>query len=177
MGSMLFGMWILMALSGVFAYQSFLAVKAWFQLRRRRTEYSSLVRATKDDICGTHKWDNIKLALAGLPVDQYRVCTECGFVSTNHGSYKLNGPALTVYKNELKIRSDRVSRYKRVADKKQVETDLLMNTMIKQFYNQLDGDKQKQVELLQQFFRKSVMELDSLYAKLNKELDEEGKRG
>lgn len=175
--TMLFMTWILMAASGVFAYKSYLAVTAWFEVRRRRKEYASLEQATEENMCkGPHTWDTIKLALAGLPVDRYMVCKECGFVSTE-GSVKLNGPALEIYKNELRIRQERLDRYNAVTQKKNDEVQKLMNVMVRRCIESFDGDLHKNAEALQQFYRKTVMELDSLYSKLNKELDEEERRG
>ena len=93
--TMLTLMWILMAISGIFAYKSFQAVMAFREILRRRKEYPYIESAHQDLLCkGPHKWDQMKLALAHLPVDVYTVCTECGFISGEGMDYKLNKPAL-----------------------------------------------------------------------------------
>lgn len=165
--------WLLMALTGIFAYRGVLAINDFVTLQRRRRQYASLVPATKENICqGPHKWDTIKLALNGLPVDRYMVCLECGSVATQEASVKLNPPGLEMYRNEVRLRKENDVSFTEMVRRRQEELDRIMNIMVQHHYtDRLD------IELLQQFFRKTVIEVDSLYTRLNKELDEEEKRG
>lgn len=170
-------MWPLMAASGVCLYLTILAIRNHFKLMRRQREYASLKPSSSEALCkGPHTWDTIKLALAGLPVDTYMVCSECGLVSTQEASVQLNGPALEIYRNELKIRQRRNNLQSRMDQKRRAELDRLMNTMVKSVYVEL-GSNHDHVKVLQQFFRKTVLEVDSLYARLNKEIEEEEGRG
>lgn len=171
--SLMLVMWPLMALSGIFIYKAFLAITGAIADRRRRKEYASLNNATKDTICkGPHTWNTIKLAMAGLPTDQYMVCSDCGFVSTDLGFVQLNKPALEIYRNELRLREQRKTTSEWMKQRKQEELDRIMNIMVQHHYtDRLD------VELLQQFFRKTVIEIDSLYDRLLDELEEKEKRG
>jgi hypothetical protein len=167
-------MWILMALSGIAAYRSFIVVKAYIGMMRRRQKYPSVAKANPLTLCsGGHKWDSVKLVLANLPVDTYKVCTDCGFVSGVE-NYQLNGPGLEVYKNTVKLRNERKAKWDATVLKKQRETQDIMNKLIRAHVADLTNDLHKNIEVLQQFFRKSNLEMESLYEKLNHDLDEDG---
>lgn len=176
--TMLYILWILMAASGIFAYKSYLAIKNWLNVRRQRKVYPSIEPATDDNVCkGPHKWDKTIVSISPLPVSLYNVCLDCGYVSCEDYSVKLNGPGLEVYRNNVKRRDERRARQQKVFTKKQQETDQIMYKMIRMHVEQLGNDVHKNSEVLQQFFRRSNIELESLFIQLNKELEEEEKRG
>lgn len=165
---------VLAMFTGVAVYKAFLAVQATRELKRRSEMYPSVLKAKDGDLCkGPHKWDRVKLALGSLPVDDYMVCTECGYISREGSNYRLNGPGLEVYKNNLKRREARIKRYEQAHMAKQDQSHAIMNSLIKSHVGQLNDNLQNNIEVLQQFFRKANMELDSLYSSLNKKLDED----
>ena len=165
---LLFG--ILCSASGFVVYKIYLLITAIRESKRRRREYPSLEEATADNTCkGPHSYDRIKLLMPPLPFGEYLVCKDCGFVSNDEGDYKLNGPALTVYLNNLKLIEERKLKQQALMFKKQQDLDVLMNDLIKRNIESFDGDLHKNIESLKQFFRKSIIEVDSLYAKLNDE--------
>lgn len=168
-------MWLMMALSGVFIYRIICIVASGLDARRKRKMYPGVQIARKELLCkGPHSWDKTKLAIDGLPVESYTVCKDCGLISSSEFNYKLNPPGLEVYQNNLKRRVERQARWDATFKKKQEVTNLLMNNLIKENITKFDGDTQKNIENLQQFFRKSVIEIDSLYTVLNKEFEENG---
>lgn len=83
--------------------------------------------------------------------------------------YKLNKPALEVYKNNLKIREENKAKWDRILLKKQAETQKIMNQMIKSHVAEFSGDLHANIKVLEQFFRKSTIELENLYSTLNKD--------
>lgn len=171
-------LWILCAMSGVFAYTSYLRIKQIMDIKRRRREYPSLEKISENEACKTlHKWESIKLVMSGLPVGSYKVCVDCGMVSHGRNNLKLNKPGLEVYKNELSNRKRLQDIQSEMNFKKSEEIRKLLNKMIKQYYSELGDDKQAQSKLLERFFMSSMLELDVLYDSLNKELDEKIKNG
>jgi hypothetical protein len=164
--------WFLMGLSGVFLYKSIQAIFAFKEMLRRRKEYPYVERATDQRMCkGPHKWDQTKLALGALPTGKYTVCTECGYVSGQN--VMLNAPGMEVYRNNIKIRDERRDKWNKLFQVKQQRTDEIMRQQIKACVADLGSDLHKNIEVLEQFFRKSNIELESLYSKLNKEYYDE----
>ena len=173
-----FILFILVMFVGAIAYRTFLIFKAYIDTKRQRKLYPSVIIANDKDLCKSpHKWDRIKLALGDLPVDTYTVCTECGFISHPGSKHRLNSPGLEVYKNNIKRREERVKRWEHAFMLKQKGSNDIMNTLIKSHVGQLTSDLQNNIEVLQQFFRKANLELDSLYQTLNKKVDEEDNHG
>lgn len=149
-------------------------VEAYFEMRRRRKVYPALVESNKSTRCEkTHAWDRTKLVLKGLPAGTYMVCSDCGFVVGTVGDLQLNGPGLEVYRNGIKLKKERAAAYDASLKKKQAETLKIMNRLIQANLFRLSGDTNSNVEVLQQFFRQSNIELDSLYVELNKDLKSE----
>lgn len=168
---------ILAMFTGVAVYKAVLTVKAARELKRRSEQYPSVLEIKDGDLCkGPHKWDRIKLALGNLPVDAYTVCTECGFISHEGSNYRLNEPGLEVYRNNLKRREERLKRWEAAFRLKQEESHNIMNRLIKSHVRELNDDLHNNIEVLQQFFRKANLELDSLYTSLNKKMDEDDNR-
>lgn len=162
---------VLCGLAGVFAYRVHNLIFAYYELRRRRKIYPYVVTAVDEQLCkGPHKWDQITLAL-GEFTGPYTVCTECGYVSSERNRM-LNAAALEVYKSSLKRRNERLARWEVAFKKKQEASHQLMNDLIKGHVALLGTDMQSNIEVLQQFFRKSNLELDSLNCKFNKSLDD-----
>jgi hypothetical protein len=176
--TMLTIMWVLMALSGVFAYRSFFVVKGYLETRRRRKLFPSLESAKQELLCKEpHTWDRIKLIMTPLSPGLYTVCTTCGFVSADGGSFKLNGPALEVYKNELKSRLDAKLRWDQIERLRQERLENAMNKLIKdqvQTQDFTNTDLTVRIELLKDFFRKTHLEIEVIYSELNKELNSGG---
>lgn len=171
---------ILAMFTGVAVYKAGLMFQYTKDLKRRAKDYPSVlkVKDPESELCkGPHKWDRIKLALGNLPVDTYMVCTECGYISHEGSDHRLNGPGLEVYRNNLKRREERIKRWEAAFKQKQEESHNIMNRLIKTHVGELNDDLQHNIEVLQQFFRKANIELDSLYSTLNKKLDEEDNRG
>lgn len=171
-------LWAMCALSGIFAYTSYLRIKEILNIRRRRREYPSLEIIKEGEACkDLHRWESIKLVMSGLPVGSYKVCVECGMVSHGRNNLKLNKPGLEVYKNELSNRTRLQNIQSEMNFKKSSEIRKLLNNMIKRYYSELGDDKQAQSKLLERFFMSSITELDALYDSLNKELEEKIKNG
>lgn len=166
-------MWVLMAASGIFLYKSVLVIGAYLTTRRRRREYPSMVAVDPKTACKeVHTWDEIKLALAGLEPGYYKVCTTCGQIAKGGSLRKLNGPGMEVYKNQLKRRRENQAKLDAVKLKRQQMTNDIMLKMIRDHARSLDGDNANNVEVLQQFFRKSSIELESMYIELHKDIEE-----
>jgi hypothetical protein len=171
---LLFG--VLCAAAGIFGYRVNNLLVAYLEIKRQRKVYPYVVDAVDEQLCkGPHKWDQITLAL-GQYTGPYTVCTECGYVSSEKNRM-LNAPGLEVYKNNLKRRADREARWAAAYRTKNEMTHQLMNELIRSHVSLLGTDMQSNIEVMQQFFRKSNIELDSLYSRLNKSLDEDEKRG
>lgn len=172
-GMMLGLMWVLMASSGIFLYKSVMVVQAYLETKRRRKIFASLEKATVENTCkGNHKWDDAKLALAGLEPGSYKVCVDCGQVAKGGSLRKLNGPAMEIYKNNIRLRGERQVKYKDLAQKRQQVTDEVMNRLVRAHVGELQGDLHANIAVLQQFFRKSSIEMEALYMDLHKDLEE-----
>lgn len=107
--------------------------------------------------------------MGDLPVDVYNICTECSFVSGT--KYQLNKAATEIYINSLRIRKEQKERLDKLMFKRQELIDKSMNDLVKREVVNFEGDLQKNIEILRQFFRKSIIELDSVYAQLNDDMD------
>lgn len=143
-------------------------VEAYLTMRRHRLVYPSLVRSNTSSRCkGPHDWDRSVLALTGLSAGTYTICQACGFVAGSPEDLQLNGPGLEVFRNGIKIRDEREAAWDAAFKKKQDETLKIMNRLIQANIYKLSGDTNSNIEVLQQFFRQSNIELDSLYATLN----------
>lgn len=168
-------MWILMAASGVFLYKACLAVTVWLEFRRQKRDYPGVGPADKSKLCKeTHVWNSIKLAIADLPVDRYRVCVECGLIAHPGSPVTLNKPGMEVYLNNIKRTAERNARWNEAFKKKQDGMREIMNETIKSHVGLLTDDLSANVKVLESFFHKSNIELDVLYSSLNKTLDETG---
>lgn len=164
---------LLCGVAGMFWGRVQTLIKAYFDMKRRKIEYASLEEAKTELICkGPHSYDRIKLAMAELPVDEYLVCKDCGFVSNSEGSYKLNGPALEIYHAELNRRTKAIEIDAELRRRKQERIDQLMNVLVRANIEKFDGDLSKNSYELQQFYRKTALELESVYAGLKKDLDD-----
>lgn len=167
-------MWVMMALSGVFAYRSFFLIKGFIEMKRRQKQYPYLEKATTENMCkGPHAWDRAKLVMAQLPVGHYRICKDCGYVSTEEGEYKLNAPGIEVYRNAIKLREEAKAKQEALLKAKQTTLDEIMSRLVKGNVQSFDGDLHKNGAALQQFFRKTVMEIESMYTKLYEDSQKE----
>lgn len=176
----LFG--LLCSLAGYFAFRTYSLVLSIIEVKRRRRELPYLEMARQELLCkGPHSYDRMRLAMAPLPIETYLICKDCGFISNDEGSFKLNKPALEVYHNNLKIRDRQAEIDLMLLRKKQEKLDLLMNKMIKGLLEDPDfyrhDDINFRIQVLQQFFRKSAIEIESMYASLKKDLDEAERGG
>lgn len=163
---MLSFMWLLMAASGVFLYKAILIIQIYMDGRRRRKIYPSLVTADKS--CKTHTWMNQKLAMSGIDPGKYLVCVDCGLVSGT--KLMLNGPAKEVFHNNIKIAREKSVKYDELRTNRQKRQDEVMNQLVRAHIAQLTGDIHKDAEVLQQFFRKSCVEMEVVYNDLHEEL-------
>lgn len=164
---------LLCAVSGYFANRINLLITGLIEIKRRQKVYPYIEFAHKDGICkGLHVWREATLAL-GPVTGKHDVCAECGFVSGFDGNYKLNAPALEVFKAYLKKQFDRKILQERAFARKQSESTEIMNELIRTHAGKLSEDLGKNIEVMQQFFRKSNIELDSLYTDLSKILSDE----
>lgn len=171
-GMLLGLMWVLMATSGIFLYRSAMVIQAYLETRRRRKAYPSMVKVDHTACKDVHKWDEIQLALAGIEPGYYKVCTICGQIAKSGSPRKLNGPGMEVYKNQLKRRKEAREKLLAAKTKHQQRTTDVMLRMIRDHARSLGTDNATNVEVLQQFFRKSSIELESLYVELHKEVEE-----
>lgn len=161
-------MWFLMALSGVFAYRSFVVIKAKIEYERRRKTLSALKQPRDEDLCkGPHSWEKSMLAFAEIDTGMYLVCKECGNIANT--DYSLNGPAKEILLNNLKLREEKVAKNKALNEKRIKLIDGLMNRMVKDNIESFDGDFTKNSYALQQFYRKTVLGVECIYAELAKE--------
>lgn len=168
---MLFG--LLCVLAGVFGGRIHTLIVGILEMKRRRKVFPYLEKATEGNSCkGPHSYDRSKLAMPPLPVGEYLVCKDCGFVSNDVGSYRLNAPAQEVFHNNLKLRERAIQIDAELERRKRDRIHALMNQLIKANIEKFDGDMHKNIPELQQFFRKTAMELESVYAGLKKDLDE-----
>jgi hypothetical protein len=174
MGEALVLLVLVSALVGIVAYRTSLLILGIIEHRKLRQKYPSVEPIPPGYGCEIHTWEKAKLVLGSLPVDSYLVCTECGIISGKNR--KLNGPGLEVLKNNHKIREERNLAYEETRRKRQEGLDSRMNALVKAHVQQFDGDLHQNIDKLQQFFRKSVIEVDSLYAQLNEELDDRSRR-
>lgn len=135
---------------------------------KRRT-LPCLVEASADTVCkGPHSWNKAKLVFPELPVDTYSVCTDCGYIAAEdeYGfSYQLNKPGLEVYNNNIKLKAEDDQKIQTAFKAYQAKTQEIMNAQIRAHVGLLGTDLQTNIEVLQQFFRKSDLELKSLYIK------------
>lgn len=167
--------WLLMAASGVFLYKTCLAITVWLDFRRQQKDYPGIGPADESKLCKEpHVWNSIKLAISDLPVDKYRVCIECGLVAHPGSPVVLNGPGMQVYLNNIKRRAERDARWNEAFKLKQDGMREIMNASIKSHVGLLSDDLSANVKVLESFFHKTNLELDSLYSSLNKTLDETG---
>lgn len=172
---MLSVMWLFMAASGVFLYKACLAITVWLEFRRQQKNYPGVGPADKSKLCKEpHVWNSIKLAIADLPVDKYRVCVECGLIAHPGSPVTLNKPGMDVYLNNIRRRAARDAQWNEAFKKKQDGMRDIMNAAIKSHVPLLGTDLGSNVKVLESFFHKSNLELDSLYSSLNKTLDETG---
>lgn len=156
-------------------------VKAIIQYKndeRRKREYAALERVTRHNICKNfHSWNTIKICLAPLPVDDYKCCLECGYISGAGGEFKLNAPALEVYQNELKNRKIRESRMAEYNQALQEGEDKVMNENIKKMLSDdtiYKYDLNERIKFFQHYHRMHKLELRSFWLTLRdkfKDLD------
>lgn len=156
-------------------------VKAIIQYKndeRRKKEYAALENADDHKLCkGPHSWNVIKLCLAPLPVDDYKCCLDCGYISGAGGGFKLNAPALEVYQNELKNRKIRESRMAEYNQALQEGEDKIMNENVKKMLvdeNVFFGDLNSRIKHFQHYHRMHKLELRSFWLTLRdkfKDLD------
>lgn len=145
-------------------------LKAYRKVSRRRKELPYLEKATADNCCkGPHNYDESKLVMEPLPPGDYLVCKDCGFVSNSVGDYKLNGPALEVFLNNIKLRKDREAQALISMIEKQRLMDEAMNSVVRRSIQKFDGDLSKNSAELQQFFRLCVIEIEDVIHKTNKD--------
>ncbi len=165
--------WFLSFLSGIFTVTSYQRVRELLQSRRRKKQYPYLESAHENLLCkGPHSWDRMKLAMPPLPIGMYTICKDCGLISTDDHNFKLNKPAMEVFKNNIKIRDEALALSARINKKKDDLIEELRLKMLKDF------SPSGIIEpVLDKFFNKTVSNLDGLYEKLNKELDSEKNRG
>lgn len=171
--------WFISMLTGIFFFRSFVAAKYMRDTIRNKKLFPSLEDATDDNTCkGPHSWHSIKLALTGLPVGQYLVCQDCGYVNQDgEDRLKVNAAGLEVLRND-KAKKDKLTRvYNETQLKRQQKIDALMVKMVRGNVQNFDGDIHKNGRALQEFFKKTVLEIDAVYTELNKQLDEEEGRG
>lgn len=166
---------VLCAAAGVVARRAYEAIAYIVDYRKKLKTHPGLIAATADNVCKVnHKWDKVRLALAGLPVDTYTVCTECGYVvamTEDDEDFKLNEPALELYRETLKQQKEEDVKYMNRLKRRQDKLQEIMNSQIRAHVGQLTDDLQKNIEVMQQFFRKSTIEVESLLVSLKKETE------
>ena len=79
---------------------------------------------------------------------------------------------MEIYQNELKRRRRSIEIEAELNKRKTERIQEAMNRLIKLSIEKFDGDMHKNIPELQQFYRKTAMELESIYAGLKKDLDE-----
>lgn len=131
-------------------------VKAIFEYRRRKKVYPYYEKARKENTCnGPHKWDNIELSLGKIN-GLHTVCVDCGFISGHEMEYKLNSPALEVYKSHLKRKKERFERNIKTAVGRNAFLTDRLNFLLKKIYDKPDV----QTDLLIDMYWKAVIETD-----------------
>lgn len=154
----------------------FRQISTYREKARRAKNYASLELASEANTCkGPHSWNIIKLCLPPLAIDDYNCCTHCGFVGGT--KYKLNGPGLEVYVNELKNRQLRAARITEYNQALQEGEDRIMNENVKKILNddfRYKHDLNEQIKFFQHYHRTHKLELKSFWAELRekfKDLD------
>lgn len=142
---------------------SLIALRDYF---RRRNIYPNIVKMEEKDACKLHDWNEVFLAMASMEPKRYKVCLDCGSIAGT--KKKVNEPGLVVYKATVKARKERAEQFLELGRKRQVKLDLAMNRLIRdEFFNGSES-----IEALQNFFRKVVIEVDSINDELVENLDE-----
>lgn len=149
-------------------------VTGYFEVERRRKIYPYFEEAYDEALCkGPHKWDKTKLIMPPLPMETYMVCTECGYISGAGGGYKINAPALEVYRAHIVRRDERFKKNQDLIKQKQQAIDEAMNRLIKLHVVKFEGSINDNTEILQKFFRMATLEVESIYVTLGKQIDED----
>lgn len=157
-------------MAGLFAYRSTEIAIGWLQTYYHRKAFPSVQNIKNKELCRLHTWNDIMLAVAGVEPRVHKVCTECGLVFGT--TKKLNKPALGVYHNHLIIRETKRKIVEKTIKIRQIKRDIAMNNLIKGFITcDTSTPLQQNIEFLQNFFRKSVIELDNIDSEITKELD------
>jgi hypothetical protein len=164
-------MWALMAAFGIFGYLTYFRIKEIIDHRRRKKTLPYLEDVTPENICkGPHTWDETKLMMYPLPTDTYRVCTDCGFVSTAEGEHKLNGPGLEVYKGQI-VRRD--ARLKQIAEVEKRKFQMLQDVkyrLVRSYWDKFGIEPNANAQLLSNFFDKALLEAENAYTVAAREL-------
>lgn len=165
---MLLYTWVLMFLSGVFAYRSVVLLKARMDFHRRRKTFAYLNSSTEETRCkDVHSWDYANLSFSEIETGLHLTCKKCGFIFGT--DYNLNSPALEIFLNNVKLRDERKIKQSAMLFRKQKLVDELMNRMIKANIESFDGDVHKNIESLKQFYRKTALGVECIFAELAKE--------
>jgi len=160
---------VLCGLFGYFAFRVKILIKVILETRRRRKTLPYLEMAHQHLLCkGPHTYSETTLAMAPLPTGDYLVCSECGFVSNGEGSFKLNGPAIEVFRNNISRKKEREARALIAMATRQRLMDDAMNGLVKRYVEKFGVDLHTNAEELKQFFRHAVIEIDDVRFKVDK---------
>lgn len=167
MNNAMFFLIFMSMLNGVFIYKTVEMVWGWVDIYFKDRVFPSLERMNFKESCKLHSWKNMKLVVRGLEPATYKVCSDCGFI---FGTKKrLNKPGLEVYRTHqeaLRLEGEIFDKALRI---RQIKLDLAMNNMIKTFIS-CDTVKplQDNIEFMQNFFRKAVIEIDVVNQSIEK---------
>jgi hypothetical protein len=153
-------------LLGLFLIPTFLYLAYQTLLHRKMENTVMIIPAVSDKSCKTpHTWLKTSLKLPNkVNAKAYTICTTCGYISgTEH---RLNALALTRLSQKLEIAKSDQENYEKLRLKRQVMMDESMNRIIKENVQNFEGDLHKNIENLQQVFRKSFIEFETIYSNL-----------
>ncbi len=147
--------------AGIYACLSFQAIDAWITYFRTRNRFPALIKIKKQQLCQFHAWTYMNLALRGLNPGKYSVCSKCGNVANT--KLKVNKPGLEHYNEAKKLKESEYAFNQDLLRLRQMKLDIAMNGVIKSFIETKDAlPVQNNIEFLQNFFRRSVIEIQEI---------------
>lgn len=146
---------------GIFACLTHQALESWLKYVQVRNDFPALHKINEKELCKLHTWAYMNLALRGLEPGRYSVCLTCGNVART--KLKVNKPGLEHYLEAKKLKESEYALNQDLLRLRQMKLDIAMNGIIKSFIETKDTvPVQNNIEFLQNFFRRSVIEIQEV---------------
>lgn len=148
--------------AGVISKQIFDLILGTYKYHARLKRYPGLnPKASVVECTELHKWEITKLALRGIETGSHLVCVECGAIAGYSDKF-LNSPAMEVLTNSRKMRDLRAEQTMVRRQLFQNLKDESMNKLIKEHIPLLNDSMVNNIEVMQQFYRKTYMDFDEI---------------